>query len=86
MKWQDSIDDLGTLLRWCPYESDFVEHAEELFNSLLKLLFTEEGIDTINWWLYEKSTDPDLKMSKDGEELPCETLDDLWLLIREERV
>lgn len=63
-----------------------VEYGNILFDEVLGLLFQEEGVDDINWWLYEKCGRPDYKMwDKDGNEIPTETLDDLWEIVKDYR-
>lgn len=73
------------------YISDkVIEHLLEItgeeFDSLLKLAFNTDGIDTINWWLYEKSISPDLGIYQDGKELPSDTIEDLWELVKDDRI
>ena len=52
----------------------------------MNIFFDEEGADTIDWWLYEKNFRSDYKMwDKDGNEIPTETTDDLWEIIKNNR-
>ena len=56
------------------------------FNTILELTFNANGIDTINWWLYEKSISPDLSIYYNGKELPSDTIEDLWELVKDNRI
>ena len=65
--------------------TDHRKHNDRL-DEVIGLLFQEEGVDDINWWLYEKCGRPDYKMwDKDGNEIPTETLDDLWEIVKDYR-
>jgi hypothetical protein len=68
--------------------ADHRKHNDRLdkVEDVLGLLFQEEGVDDINWWLYEKCECPDYKMwDKDGNEIPTETLYDLWEIVKDYR-
>ena len=59
-------------------------YSNFLFETLLYTYFTEEGIDQIYWWLYEKDGDPEIKVyDKYNIEIPSETIDDLWNIVKE---
>lgn len=82
-KHNDRLDEVEDVLG---YDCDWVEYGNILFDEVLGLLFQEEGVDDINWWLYEKCGRPDYKMwDKDGNEIPTETLDDLWEIVKDYR-
>ena len=77
-KHNDRLDEVEDVLGLAIYDCDWVEYGNILFDEVLGLLFQEEGVDDINWWLYEKCGRPDYKMwDKDGNEIPTGTLDDL---------
>ena len=58
----------------------------DLFDKLLGLEFNEYAIDDITWWLWEKNGDPEMKMwDKDGNEIPTETIEDLWEIVKDNR-
>lgn len=83
-KHNDRLDEVEDVLGLAIYDCDWVEYGNILFDEVLGLLFQEEGVDDINWWLYEKCGRPDYKMwDKDGNEIPTETLDDLWEIIKD---
>lgn len=83
-KHNDRLDEVEEVLGLAIYDCDWVEYGNILFDEVLGLLFQEEGVDDINWWLYEKCRRPDYKMW-DGNEIPTETLDDLWEIVKDYR-
>lgn len=85
-KHNDRLDEVEDVLGLAIYDCDWVEYGNILFDEVLGILFQEEGVDDINWWLYEKCGRPDYKMwDKDGNEIPTETLDDLWEIVKDYR-
>ena len=85
-KWDNRLDEVGKILNCSPLEMDWVEYGANLFETTINILFEEEAVDNINWWLYEKDGRPDYKMwDKDGNEIPTETLDDLWEIVKDFR-
>lgn len=86
-KHNDRLNEVEDVLGFAIYDCDWVEYGNILFDKVLGLLFQKEGVDDINWWLYEKCGRPDYKMwDKDGNEIPTETLDDLWEIVKDYRV
>lgn len=84
IKWGNEIDKISDIFKANLYECDWVEYACKLFNEILKISFKEEGVDDINWWIYEKDGNPELKMyDQDKKEIPTETLDDLWEIVKD---
>lgn len=79
----NELDKISDTLNICIYENKAVDAALKIFDKALKVIFNDEGLDTLYWWLYEKKENPDLKMWCDGEELPTETIDDIWELIED---
>ena len=85
-KHNNRLNEVEDVLGLIIYDCDWIEYGNILFNEVLELLFQEEGVDDINWWLYEKCGRPDYKMwDKDGNEIPTETLDDLWEIVKDYR-
>ena len=83
-KHNDRLDEVEDVLGLAIYDCDWVEYGNILFDEVLGLLFQEEAVDDINWWLYEKCGHSDYKMwDKDGNEIPTETLDDLWEIVKD---
>ena len=84
-EWSNRIDEVSEALNVPTlFESDWVEYASVLFDKTLTLLFNENGIDDIYWWMYEKSENPELKMwDESGKEIPTDTVEDLWNLVKD---
>ena len=69
------------------YELPICELTWELINMYLKEMFNEDGVDWINWYIYER------KSIFTGEVLPCfdeegnefyvNTPEDLWKLVEQ---
>lgn len=83
-EWSNRVDEVSEVLNVPTlFESDWVEYASILFDKTLALLFNEDGIDDIYWWMYEKSENPELKMwDESGKEIPTDTVEDLWNLVK----
>ena len=77
----DNIDKLDQLLHSCIYESKDYEFIDNMFHKILKYNFNDEDIELIDWWLYEKRDNPELKMYIDKKEVPTETIEDIWNLL-----
>ena len=84
-EWSNRVDEVSEVLNVPTlFESDWVEYASVLFDKTLALLFNEDGIDDIYWWMYEKSENPELKMwDESGKEIPTDTVEDLWNLVKD---
>ena len=52
-----------------------------MFHKILKYNFNDEDIELIDWWLYERRGNPELKMYIDKNEVPTETIEDIWDLL-----
>lgn len=86
-KWDNRLDEVGKILDCNPLDMDWVEYGALLFERVINILFDMEGVDNINWWLYEK---PILSSSAriwdaDGNEIPMETVEDLWNVVKNYR-
>ena len=46
----------------CIYESKDYEFIDNMFHKILKYNFNDEDIELIDWWLYERRSNPELKM------------------------
>ena len=70
-------------------DSDLHEYPCKLFDKLVNLHFNEVGRDWIDYYLYEV---PLLKSNKayvedeKGKEIPLKSADDLWELVKDERI
>ena len=77
----DNIDKLDQLLYACIYESKNYEFIDNMFHKILKYNFNDEDIELIDWWLYERRSNPELKMYINKKEVPTETIEDIWDLL-----
>ena len=84
-EWSNRVDEVSEALNVSTlFESDWVEYASVLFDKTLNLLFNEDGVDDIYWWMYEKSGNPKLKMwDQNGRDIPTDTVEDLWNLVKD---
>lgn len=85
--WFNKIDEVEevTGLR-CIIEGDcWMAFADKLFNMTIRILFNEEGVDNIEWWLFEKAGREEMKMWLDDKEIPTETVEDLWEIVKDSR-
>tara|TARA_R110000823_G_scaffold57490_3_gene139227 strand:+ start:226 stop:633 length:408 start_codon:yes stop_codon:yes gene_type:complete len=72
------------------FQVDFV-HFEEPFvqaiEALIKLHFNKSQSQLIEWWLYEKWSQPDdsilqLNNTESGDDIPSDTAEELWNLLQ----
>lgn len=67
------------------WELEAVDFGWYMFDRVIEAYFTEEGADWVSWWLYEKDGDPEMKAWDENEkEIPTETIDDLWEIVKNE--
>lgn len=79
----DRWNDFGIAL----FELPIAELGWDMFNHSLAASFTEEGIDWINWWLFEKQGNSEMRAyDLDNHEIPTETIDDLWNIVKEYQI
>ncbi len=79
-RWSDFGIDL--------FELPISELGWEFLNIALPELFTDEGVDWINWWLFEKpglfkNSLSNETYDEDGNIIPTDTIDDLWNLVKD---
>lgn len=71
------------------YDMPIHEIHSRLFDILLENVFTIDGVDWINWWLYERismiSKEPLPAYNEDGSIIPTDTVEDLWNLVKDYR-
>lgn len=85
--YQSEID------RWdnfglCLFELPIYENAWKMFDTSVAAIFRLEGIDWINWWLWERPSlfpngGNNKAWDKDGNVIPTDTVDDLWELVKD---
>lgn len=64
------------------FESPIVGWGWRMFKKLVKAYFDKEGVDWIDYYLYEN---PEKRYYQDGKIFLLETTDDLWELIKDYR-
>ena len=75
---EDRINALSSMGLYI-FDSPLIEYGNKMFARLIKAYFTEEGVEWIYWWLYEKDGDPEMKAwDENHNEIPMETMEDLW--------
>lgn len=63
-----------------------IDFGWKMFEQLLGVYFTEEGVDWIDWWLYERDGNPEMKAwDEDHDEIPMNTVEDLWRYVKQYR-
>lgn len=78
----DKLEEIGLSI----WDSPLIEFGYTMFDKVIEAYFTEEGVDWIDWWLYEKNGDPETKaFDEDKDEIPMETMVDLWRYIKQYR-
>ena len=85
-KYNKRLDEVCDVFDAEIWSADWIEYASILFDTTIGLLSTDEGQDTISWWLYEKDGRSDMKMwDSKNNEIPTETIDDLWEIVKGNR-
>lgn len=84
--YNNRLDEVCNILGVGIYETDWIMYANVLFDKTINMLFNEDAVDDINWWLWEKAGRSDMKMwDSNGKEIPTETVEDLWELVKNNR-
>lgn len=77
-RWSDFGIDL--------FELPISELSWEFYNQFLELAFTTDGVDWVNWWMFEKfppyKEKPLEAYNNDGV-IPTDTIDDLWNIVKD---
>lgn len=85
-KEYDRWDDFGINLWELPIGDIVADFAESIWD----ITFDEDGVDWINWWIYERPAlfegdEVNKAYNEDGSEIPTETVDDLWNIVKKFR-
>ena len=85
-KEYDRWDDFGINL----WELPIGDAVANLAESIWDITFDEDGVDWINWWIYERPAlfegdEVNKAYNEDGSEIPTETVDDLWNIVEKFR-
>lgn len=71
------------------WDSSVIEFGFMMFDHLISSNFSTEGVDWINWWIYERpilNINQPLAFNKDCSEIPTETIEDLWDIVEKYRI
>lgn len=86
IKHEEFINDISNIFNIDLYSCRLILYPESLFDFILKILFKQEVIDDIVWWVFEKRRVPSLqRWDEEGNEIPTETLEDLWNIVKDFR-
>lgn len=82
-KYNEIVDNLSELLK-APilYEANIISIPFEWFDTILETNFSEEGIDWINWYLYDRPKDNPTVTLADGQTIDIDTDEKLWEFVR----
>ena len=85
-KEYDRWNDFGINLWELPIGDTTANLAESIWN----ITFDKDGVDWINWWIYERpplfeGDEVNRYYNEDGSEIPTETIDDLWNIVEKFR-
>lgn len=72
------------------WELPIGDTVASLAESIWSIVFDEDGVDWINWWIYERPAlfegdEVNKAYNEDGSEIPTETVDDLWNIVEKFR-
>ncbi len=76
--YNNKIDNITEVLECDIFDTSYMNYPHSLFDTILDILFIEDGVDIIHWWIFEARLDPDLKLYDKEIEVPLDTIDDLW--------
>ena len=82
----DKWDDFGIEI----YNLPLGDYGARLSELTYTNLFTDDGIDWINWWLYEKPSvfegeADNQAYDENNNVIPTDTIDDLWNIVEKYR-
>lgn len=84
------VSEVSDVLQVNFFESEICTYGFDMFTSYLKLLFNQDAVDDINWWLYDRDPDnpePQMWQKIDDKKvaISTHTLDDLWNIVKDNR-
>lgn len=85
-EWDKKIDEVGKVFGCVPTEMSWIDYSNTLFEYLIGISFNDNGQDTIYWWLYEKLPGNNQMWDANGNEIPTETIEDLWNIVKDNRI
>lgn len=83
--WNKQIDAFEDVLNNAAAlrECSIFMYTELLFDQLLNAYFTEEGVDWVYWWLFDRPTNHYSSANINRETVPADTVEDLWNIVKE---
>lgn len=85
--WQDRVGQVADVLGLNILESDWMDYPNFLFQDFIESHFDEEGVDWINWWLFEKPINDETQAwDENNNEIQTKTIEDLWNLVETHRL
>lgn len=79
-KQNERLDKLNEIIPDC-FSADIFDSPFMLFSKTIRICFDKEGVEWIDWWLYD-SPDDDKSYTENGQTFNVETADDLWKLVK----
>lgn len=65
------------------YDTKLVSFGETMFDKYIRLIFNNDGVEWIYWWLFERpSVEPEEAWDENGNVIPTETIEDLYNLLQ----
>jgi len=76
----DSLNELGLNI----IETPLYNTSGYLFDKLIESYFTEEGVNWVTWYMFEKRPCPEQihATDEDGNEI-CNNIDELWDIVKD---
>lgn len=82
----DRITKISDILKEDFFDSTICNYTYKLFISYLHCIFNDEAIEDIKWWLFERDYDAPHLWDSNHKVIPTNTLDDLWNIIKDNRI
>lgn len=86
IKNEDRVSEISDVMHVCLFEMDVIDYSSRLLCKILPILFNKYAVDNISWWIWERRDNSSLKMHIDEQEIPSETIDDLWEIVKDDRI
>ena len=83
-KYDKELSEVSNIIN---FEHSLFEYFWKQFDLTLNILFSEEGVDWVNWWIWERPKDDENSHAWDeeGKEIPTKSVEDLWNIVKEYR-
>lgn len=83
-KYDKELNEVSNIIN---FEHPIFDYFWKQFYLTINILFSEEGVDWIYWWIWDKPSDKENSHAWDkfGKEIPTESISDLWNIVKEYR-